>query len=185
MKQAMYGLLLYIFLILPPVANLLESIMIVHMHTQMPLLVFSGFLMAQFFQLRFPRFFAKWNQNGVPGLLLFLIVWSYWMIPRAMDEAITIQVVEIFKFISLPFLAGVPLRDSWKKLSTFGKGFIYVFIMLIFSLMAVLYIGTDEQICNNYLEVDQKTLGWGSLAMAACMIIYGIQFIFTDQSTYE
>jgi hypothetical protein len=36
MKQSLYGLMLYIVLLLPPVANLLESIMIIHM--QMPLL---------------------------------------------------------------------------------------------------------------------------------------------------
>ncbi|MEN1970362.1 hypothetical protein WMZ97_20095 [Lentibacillus sp. N15] len=185
MKQSAYGLLLFVFLILPPVSHLLESIMIVHMHMQMPMLVISGFLMARFFQLQLPSFFDKWNPNGVPGLLLFIIIWSYWMLPRAMDEAITLYGVEIFKFISLPFLAGVALRDSWKKLHTFGKGVLYVFIMLVFLIMAILYIGVDEQLCNNYLEVDQKTLGWGSAAMAACMIIYGIQLLFTDQSAYK
>ncbi|MGY0692824.1 hypothetical protein ACW2QC_08540 [Virgibacillus sp. FSP13] len=185
MKQSMYGLLLYVFLILPPVANLLESIMIVHMHMQMPLLVTSGFLMARFFQLKFPHFFAKWNSNGVPGMLLFIIIWGYWMIPRSMDEAIAVQAVELFKFISLPFMAGVPLRDSWVKLGSIGKGIFYVFIMLILTIMAWLYISSDDQICNNYLEVDQKTLGWGSLAMSACMIIYGIQILVVDQSQYK
>ncbi len=181
----MYGLLLYVFLILPPVANLLESIMIVHMHMQIPLLVISGFLMAPFLQRKFPHFFGKWNSNGVAGMLLLMIVWSYWMIPRAMDEAITVQAVEIFKFISLPFLVGVPLRDSWSRLGGIGKGIIYVYIMLVLMVMAWLYIGSDDQICNNYLEVDQKTLGWGSLAMSACMIIYGIQLMVVDQSQYK
>ena len=50
MKQSFYGLLLFIFLVLPPVANLMESIMIIHMHMQMPMLVFAGFLMARFFK---------------------------------------------------------------------------------------------------------------------------------------
>jgi hypothetical protein len=48
MKPYTYGLLLFIILILPPVSNLMESIMIVHMHMQMPLLIFAGFLMAQY-----------------------------------------------------------------------------------------------------------------------------------------
>jgi hypothetical protein len=52
MTQFIYGLLLYIFLMLPPVANLVESIMITHMHMQMPMLVISGMLMARFFQMR-------------------------------------------------------------------------------------------------------------------------------------
>ncbi|MFC7062537.1 hypothetical protein [Halobacillus seohaensis] len=185
MKQSVYGLVLYIFLILPPVASLLESIMIVHMHMQMPLLVISGFLMTRFFQIRFPEFFKKWNGNGVPGLLLFAIIWSYWMIPRVMDETLTVQAVEVFKFISLPFLAGVPLRDSWSKLSSIGKNIVYVFITLVFIMMTWLYIGADEQLCNNYLMVEQKTVGFGSLALSICMVIYLFQLYYVDQSEFE
>ncbi|MFC4559190.1 hypothetical protein ACFO3D_13405 [Virgibacillus kekensis] len=185
MKQAFYGLLLLIFMILPPVSNLLESVMIVHMHMQMPLLVISGFLMARFFQIKFPGLFAKWNSNGIPGIILFIIIWSYWMLPRSMDEAITMQAVEVFKFISLPFLAGIPLRDSWRKLSNTWQNAVYIFFVIMFGIMAVLYIGSDEQICNNYLLVEQQTLGWGSLAMAVFLLIYVIQLFFIDHSEYE
>ena len=185
MKQALYGLFLYIFLILPPVAALLESIMMVHMHMQMPLLIIAGFLMAPFFQIRFPRFFEKWNNNGIPGITLLVIIWTYWLIPRAMDEALSLPSVELFKFISLPFLAGVPLRDSWKKLTPFGKNIIYVYFILTFLLTAWLYIGSNGQICNNYLVTDQKILGWSSLVMAVCLIIYLLQLIFIDQSEYQ
>ncbi len=38
------------------------------------LLVIAGFLMARFFQIRFPGFFEKWNHNGVPGITLFIII---------------------------------------------------------------------------------------------------------------
>ncbi|WP_138414573.1 hypothetical protein [Aquibacillus sediminis] len=185
MKQAIYGLILYIFLILPPVANLLESIMIIHMHMQMPLLVFSGFLMGRYVITRFSSFFEKWNSNGIPGILLFVIIWSYWMVPRAMDEALTLQSVEMFKFISLPFLAGIPLRDSWKKLHAIGKDILFIYFISMLILMAWIYIGADDQICNNYLIVEQKTLGWGSLALAACVLLYLLQLLFTDQSEYQ
>jgi hypothetical protein len=185
MKQAIYGLLLYVFLILPPVANVLESIMVIHMHMQMPLFVTSGFLMAPFFQIQFPLFFAKWNNNCVPGIILVVMIWIYWMIPRAMDEALTVQSVEIFKFISLPFLVGLPLRDSWKKLSSTGKGIIYVIFIIIFLIISWLYIDSESQLCNNYLLVEQKALGWSSLAIAVCMIIYLVQLIFVDQSEFK
>ncbi|MDL4839600.1 hypothetical protein [Aquibacillus rhizosphaerae] len=185
MKQAMYGLILFIFLILPPVATFLESIMIIHMHMQMPLLVFSGFLIARFFQIRFPQFFKNWNDNGIPGMLLFLIIWLYWMIPKAMDDALTLQFVEIFKFFSLTFLAGVPLRDSWGKLGSKAKSIVYVFFTLKFIIMGYLYIGIESQICNNYLIIEQRTLGWGSLAFAACFILYGFYWVFTDQSEFK
>src|SRR5690554_1850236 len=126
MKSYTYGLLLLIILILPPVSNLMESIMIVHMHMQMPLLVFAGYLIARYAQVRFPGFFEKWNNNGIPGIMLFVIITVYWMLPRAMDEALDSQVMQVFKFISLPFLAGIPLRDSWNKLSTKGKATVFI-----------------------------------------------------------
>src|SRR5699024_4691463 len=106
MKQSAYGLILFIFLILPPVSNLMESIMIIHMHMQMPMLVLAGFLMGKFFQIKFPHVFEKWNKDGTPGILLFGIIMLYWMIPRTMDEALVMNSMEIFKFISLTFLAG-------------------------------------------------------------------------------
>ncbi|MEQ6377171.1 hypothetical protein RZN25_10100 [Bacillaceae bacterium S4-13-56] len=184
MKQSIYGMALFVFLILPPVANLLESIMIIHMHMQMPLLVLSGFLMARFFQMKFQSFFEKWNQNGVPGITLFVILWLYWMIPRAMDESLTLATVEWFKFISLT-VAGIALRDSWKKLSMVGKTIVYIFFTLKFLIMGYLYVIIDSQVCNNYLILEQKTLGWGSFAMAICFIIYGFVHLFTDQSEYQ
>lgn len=172
MKQSVYGLLLFVFLVLPPVAHLMESVMIVHMHMQMPMLVIAGFLMARFFQLRFPRFFEKWNANGVPGITLFVVVWIYWMIPRTMDEALTVQSVEVFKFISLPFLAGIPFRDSWGKLGVFGKNTIFIGFALAFFGLGWLYIFSPVQLCNNYLLIEQITLGWGFLLTAVCIVLY-------------
>lgn len=184
MKQSIYGLALFVFLVLPPVATVMESIMIIHMHMQMPLLVFSGFLMARFFQQRFPLFFEKWNANGIPGILLFSIVWMYWMIPRTMDEALTVQAVELFKFISLPFLAGVPLRDSWGKIRLIVKKSFFIGFTALFMGIGVLYIMAPVQLCNNYLLIEQITLGWGFVTMAICMIIYLVYFVFMDHENY-
>ncbi|WP_058308060.1 hypothetical protein [Gracilibacillus massiliensis] len=183
MKQAKYGLILYIFLILPPVANLLESIMIFHMHTQMPLLVFTGFLVTPFLKNKFPRFFDKWNRSGIPGIVLVVLIWSYWQLPRAMDDALTHFYVEYFKFISLPILVGIPLRDSWKKIRNIGQ---YMFLIYLFATLVItgfLYIWIDQQICNNYLIIEQQTLGWGSLAMAACLLLYIGYRLFDNEET--
>lgn len=170
---------------LPPVANLAESVMAIHMHMQMMLFIVTGMLMAPFFQKRFPRFFEKWNSNGVPGILLFLVILGYWLLPRTMDEALSIPAVEIFKFISLPFLAGVPLRDSWGKLSNIGKNIIYVLLSVIFAVMAWLYIESPVQLCNNYLIIEQKTLGWGFVFLAVSIMVYFISTLVIDPSDYE
>ncbi|UTR08874.1 hypothetical protein MM300_13105 [Evansella sp. LMS18] len=184
MNQFTAGLFLLIFLALPPVANLLESIMVVHMHMQMPLLVIAGFLMAKLVQDRFPGFFEKWNSNGVPGIMLFIIIMVYWMIPRTMDEALTVQSVAVFKYISLPFLAGIPLRDSWKKLGDKSKNAIIISFTVMFFAMGLLYVMSPEQLCNNYLIIEQITLGWGFITMAACAVVYLIYSAIVDPSDY-
>jgi hypothetical protein len=185
MDQFKLGLALFVFLAITPVANFMESIMVIHMHMQMPMLVIAGLLMTPFFQQRFPSFFEKYNQKGIPGILLFLIIMGYWLLPRTMDEALTLQSVEVFKFFSLPFLAGVPLRDGWKKLSERGKNSIIGFFTVVFIGMGILYIFAQDQLCNNYLIIEQLTLGWSFLLTAIGMIIYLLYKAFVDPSQYE
>lgn len=185
MKSAIYGLILYIFLMIPPVIHLSESIMSIHMHMQMPLLAVVGMLMTPFLQKTFPTFFRKWNKNGIPGIILFLIVFSYWLLPRMMDEALILTHVEIFKFISWPFLIGVPLRDSWSKLSNRWKNITYIVTSVVYLFMAWLYIFSPDQLCNNYLIVEQRTLGWGFLIIAFCILLYFVQTLFIDESQFE
>jgi hypothetical protein len=185
MKQFLYGLLILVFLALPPVANLMESVMIIHMHMQMPFLIFTGFLFARLFQQRFPRFFEKWNGNGIPGIILFVMIVTYWTMPRSMDEALTTQGMEVFKFISLPILAGVPLRDSWKKLKPIVKNIVFYFFIFVFFGMGWLYIDSPVQLCNNYLIIEQITLGWGFITTAICMVIYLVYIAFVDPTKYE
>jgi|SRR5690625_2428655 len=184
MKQAVYGLILFIFLAMPPVIELTESIMAIHMHVQMPLLAVAGMLFTPLLQQTFPRFFEKWNANGYPGILLFIIVFSYWLIPRAMDDAITVNTYEIFKFISWPFLIGVPLRDSWSKLSVKIKNVTISLLAVLYLVMAWIYIFSEDQLCNNYLIVDQRTLGWSFLLVALCFIIFVVQSFFIDPTQF-
>ena len=102
-----------------------------------------------------------------------------------MDEALTVPVVEIFKFISLPFLAGVPLRDSWKKLSEFSRNALICLFTVLFIGMGLLYIYTPFQLCNNYLMIDQLTLGWSFVLTAVGMIVYLCYIAFVDPTQYE
>ncbi len=185
MKQAKYGLILLLFLMVPPVIELSESIMSIHMHMQMPLLGIAGMLMVPYFKEKFPRFFEKWNANGIPGILLFMIIIIYWLFPRTMDEALTVPYVEVFKFISWPFLAGVPLRDSWGKLSERAKGIFLIVIGIIYTGMGFLYLFAEDQLCNNYLVVEQRALGWGFLFIALSILLYYAQDKLIDHSKYE
>lgn len=185
MKQAIYGLVLYVFLIAPPVAEMAESIMSIHMHVQMPLLAVAGMLMTPLLQRKWSGFFRKWNGNGVPGILLFLVVITYWLIPRAMDDALTLPLVEVFKFISWAFLIGLPLRDSWGKLTKRLKHVVFLYVSIVYLFMAALYIFSPDQLCNNYLIVEQRTLGWGFLVIALSILLFFVQMIFIKVEDYE
>ncbi|QUW21414.1 hypothetical protein JSQ81_16660 [Sporosarcina sp. Marseille-Q4063] len=182
MKQTMIGVVLFVILGIPSLISLVESIMILHMLVQIPLLVIAGWLMGQFLVERFQSFFEKWNDNGIPGILVFVIITMYWMLPRVMDEALTIWYIQLFKFIGLP-IAGLALRDSWSKLQITGKSFIFLNYISMFGLMGWLYVDSPIQLCNNYLELEQKMLGWGFLVLTAGMVIYIVQLAFTDQSS--
>lgn len=181
MKQTIVGIVLYILLWVSPIITLVESIMILHMLVQIPLLIIAGWLVGQFVMIKYRSFFTKWNDNGVPGVLIFVFITMYWMIPRAMDEALGIWYIELFKFVGLP-LAGLVFRDSWEKLQILGKSFIFLNYISMFGLMGWLYVDSPIQLCNNYLELEQKILGWGFLFITAGMIIYIVQLAFTDQS---
>src|SRR5699024_12678833 len=113
-KQAKYGVILYVCLAIPFVANFLESIMVTHMLIQMPLLIVSGWLMTSYIEERFDYIVKKWNKNGVAGIILVIIITIYWLIPITMDEEFKITIVEMYKFISIPFLDGCSLPFRWK-----------------------------------------------------------------------
>lgn len=185
MKNLFYGIGMFILLVLPPIKDLLESFMITHMLVQIPLLIVAGLLMGDDIMRKFPAFFDKWDGSGIPGIVLVYFVTMYWMIPRAMDEALLLPMVEVFKFISLPFLVGIPLRHSWMKLHEIGKGFIIFNYIPMFGMMAWLYIDSPIQICNNYLESEQKLLGWGFFLIMLFMLLYILQMVFIDHRTEE
>ena len=184
MRQFYYGLALLLFLAVPPVRHLLESIMAMHMHMQMMMLFLSGLLMAPFLQKKFPGVFAKINSTGYPGLVLFLVILLYWMLPRTMDESLELPSVELFKFISLPLLAGVPLRDSWPKIQEAAQVIFFLILVIIFSALGYLYVFSESTLCNNYLMTDQKTAGYGFIFLAVSILIYILLMLFTDQKQY-
>lgn len=184
MKQFIYGAIIFIFLALPPVRELAESIMAIHMHMQMPLIAAAGLLMTPLLQQLFPNFFAKWNKDGVPGILLFIIVGTYWLIPRTMDDVLLNGWMEFFKFFSWAFLIGVPLRDSWPKLRVWIRNVVLGYISAAYFLMAFVYILAEDQLCNNYLIVDQRTLGWSFLLIALCIVLYLVQLLFIREDHF-
>lgn len=76
MKQFIYGLIIFIFLALPPVRELAESIMAIHMHMQMPLIAAAGILMTPLLQNNFHVFLQSGMKAG------FLVFYYLWLSPH-------------------------------------------------------------------------------------------------------
>src|SRR5262245_35019530 len=102
MSSSVAGAALIIVLAFPPVRHALERVMAIHMLVQIPLLAVAGALIAISLPTPATAAFAMWNKRGITGILLALIVSSWWMVPRALDLALAEPVMELTKFVSLP-----------------------------------------------------------------------------------
>ena len=112
MRGAIAGLAMIVLLALPPARELLESVMIRHMLVQIPLLAVAGGLIATSLPAQWKNRLAEWNEGGVSGMLMALVVSSWWMLPRALDATLSSPSMEMFKFIAQPLAVGAPIRQS-------------------------------------------------------------------------
>jgi hypothetical protein len=183
-KPLIIGSSILLILLIPPIRVYMESTMIIHMLVQLPLLIIAGWFLGEYVNGKFPKVFIVYNDNGVPGIILFVAITMFWMLPRTLDEALAFPMYELFKFVSLP-ISGILLVDSWGKINALGRIFIYLNYLSMFALMGWLYLDSPIQICNNYLVNQQKVLGWGFIFITAVMILYVVQSVFTDQSEVE
>lgn len=148
-------------LLATPIArDWLEASMSRHMLVQMPLLVVIGIIAARLVPGRMQdslliRFGGAW-----PCVIAALFASSYWMLPRALDAALTDPWAEVAKFLSLPFLVGFPLVLAWRRLTLIGRGFVWTNFFSMLAVLGWLYIVAPVRVCNSYLVNDQENAGW-------------------------
>jgi hypothetical protein len=150
----------YLLLAAPIARDWLEASMSRHMLVQMPLLVVIGIIAARLVPGRVQnslliRFGGAW-----PCVIVALFASSYWMLPRALDAALTDPWAEVAKFLSLPFLVGFPLVLAWRRLTLIGRGFVWTNFFSMLAVLGWLYIVAPVRVCNSYLVNDQENAGW-------------------------
>lgn len=120
--------------------------------------------------------FAAWNENGLPGLFAFLLVTAYWMIPKALDDAIASSSVEKAKILSLVF-AGIVLTVSLARANTIIQLFFLGNFASMTAFVGLLYQEVPSRLCNAYLQDDQQSAGVGLvvIALAAPVLWYLIR----------
>ena len=89
----------------------LEASPLTHVLVQLPVLALAGALTVP--HLRFGR--GDWNRGGWACLLAAGFGIAFWMLPRSIDAALTNIRWEAAKFLTLPFLVGLPLAAGYAR----------------------------------------------------------------------
>ncbi len=137
----------------------LESSMSLHMLVQIPLLAAAGFAAATALPARSRDAIAHEVGGVVPCLLAASLASTFWMIPRALDLALSEPAVEAAKFVSLPLLVGVPLALAWPRLGMLGRGFVWTNFASMLAVLGWLYRASPLRACNAYPVSDQREAG--------------------------
>lgn len=181
------AVLLVVVSLVPPICHGLEASMTVQMLVQLPLLVAAGGLFAPGVPARILSHVHRWNRGGVAGLVLATVVAAYWMLPRSLDASTTHPLMAAAKYLSVPFLIGLPLAVSWPRMGFVVRGMFLAEFVATFFRLGWLYRISPVRLCNNYGLDDQQRLGrWmlvlggGLLAWLAWKLLWGRFTSFSD-----
>lgn len=166
------GAALYALLAAPPVAAGLESAMVGHMLVQLPLLAVAGALMAHAFVGHAGWAAGGANAGGVAGLLLAGFATACWMLPRALDAALSDPVVEAAKFVTVPLFVGAPIAASWPRTGAITRGLVWAHVIAMLLVLGWLYLSAPVRLCVNYRFDQQTMLGTVSLALALALAAF-------------
>ena len=178
-RYAPFGLgALYLLLATPFARASLEATMSAHMLVQIPLLVAIGIIAGRLLAERCQDALLAAVGGPIPCVVLVIFASSYWMLPRALDAALTDPLTEAVKFLSLPALVGLPLALAWKRLSAIGRGFIWTNFISMLAVLGWLYIAAPVRVCNNYLMDQQTDAGWLMVKLAVLLFAWWLGTLF-------
>jgi hypothetical protein len=169
---------LYLLLATPVARSWLEASMTRHMLLQIPLLAAMGVAVCHLLPQRVRDSLLTAAGCAVACLLVAFFASSYWMLPRALDGALTNPLHEAAKFASLPLLVGLPLGLAWKRLGVIGRGFVWTNAISMLLVLGWLYINAPVRVCNNYLVDQQEDAGWAMVRLAALLFACWLGSLF-------
>lgn len=159
-------------LALPPVRQLLEASMTLHMLVQFPLLVLAGFLLARMIPAPWRLRADAWNAHGIAGLLASGLVLMLLMIPRVLDLSLLDARIEAAKFLAL-LGCGMALQLSWRRAGLLVQGFFLGNLLPMTAAAGQWFQDTPVRLCNAYLLDDQLRLGQG-LVLLSVVVAAGV-----------
>jgi hypothetical protein len=153
----------------PPWRSLIEQSMVWHMAVQMPMLVAGGWLLAGS-AIDGPRMqrFADWNRFGLTGFIASQVIVAYWMLPLAIDRAVVLPRVDVFKLVSL-LACGAMLKASFARSPTVLQLFFVGYAVSMLSAAGVFLVSTDRRLCNAYSLDSQWNAGGSVVALGVAL----------------
>jgi uncharacterized membrane protein len=166
------GSLLWTALALPPIRQALQGTMTSQMLVQIPLLALAGWLVARAMPHRIAAL-ARWDYQGIGGLLLASLTGMVWMLPRMMDASVDDAWFTLAKFASVPLLIGAPVALSWPQAGFVVRGVFLLELIATAFRLGWLYLVSPMRLCSNYLLSDQQRLGKYLLVIGAagCLVL--------------
>lgn len=174
------GVVLIALLSLPVSRAWLESSLIHHMLMQIPLLALAGGVIGRGMigKRTTGTSLYRWNEKGVPGLIIALFGMLFWMIPRWLDASLSEPLWEVIKFITVPLMIGLPLAISWSQLSPFARAVVWSHAISMLLFIGWLYVAAPVRVCNNYLVNQQEAFGYTAMVLALAIALYWVGKVF-------
>jgi len=154
----------------------LEASMVLHALVQLPLLVAAGALLVP---RPAPAVRTAAHPYAPAVLLVALFTSALWMLPRLLDGALGDPALETAKLLSLPFLAGAPLRWSWPRLTPLARSFVVANAFSMLLTLGWLYHAAPMRVCSYYLRAEQQQLGTAYLTLAALLLVALLPRLFS------
>ncbi|NYT58997.1 hypothetical protein H0A65_08690 [Alcaligenaceae bacterium] len=152
--------------------------MAMHMLMHIPLILFAGMAAGAAlcsslwvrvgFWKKAGRIWAKYNEHGVPGLLLGILVSSYWMIPKSLDDVLLLQTAAFGKYAGL-FITGMVLFDALRRANSVVTLFFLGNFSWMMAVVGLVYQEDTSRLCNAYLLGDQEMAGKGLVILAVAV----------------
>ena len=160
----------------------LEADMARHMLIEFPLLLVAGLATAKALPERTVALIRRSNQLGLAGFALVSLTSAYWMIPVALDQALSSGPAAAAKYASF-LAAGMLLPVSFRAAPLALQAFFVGNWVWMTATVGLLYQSTPQQLCVNYLIGTQLNTGEG--LVAAAVAIAGLWCVYAVPAYLE
>jgi len=88
-----------------------------------------------------------------------------------LDWSLANPLIDLFKFLSMTMLAGLPLVLSWRRMPGLGRAFVWANFIPKLGAVGGLYLAAPARLCTFY-RLDQQTVaGWRLIALTTALAL--------------